>query len=586
MEKHLKLKGHILILCLFMLVFKSISAEDSIASDTSFGLFPDIIDAVFSVQEHPSFPSFSKLTSNYLLTGIMNLDELKVTDSSVTLPFRAGYFRAGKNPWMVSLTGFVQTYSSDNAVNGISDQTYQSVTGTETDGTSDYSWVSSECQNTYDYTTAFNVNGTVTFLKNFMPNLNAGASLTLNFARGDSDDVDTWVKDNMTTVERHYYDAAAGSPPPEQTLDYETTTTVWDPQKQGSVKLSLPVYYKTGGWGSYLNINGYYTGDKNDSGKTVYTSQPAGLGGDEISYDDIDSSVSDYVCSAGGGFSYTASLAPIIWTNEADETLISASFLYISNSADDYVSNSVTTAGTARSVSTSTAKEETSSVSVKTVSERDIPDTLQTGVGFGQTFYFSLAKDTCFAFKPDISFQYSKGPDTDEDGIETLEENVWTRKTTKTTIEQTSGSASSYTRTVVTTEDLNDETEADQTITVSFAIPTALKVRPDGCPFMLIFSSSAGVEFAYTFGKDQTSREKVTAETYTEDGTLSGKSVKYPSDYTDSSSWSKTSWTFLTKNSFSLGLQFPAGINLDVVLNLNNLLDFDNLTIQTVVPLP
>jgi hypothetical protein len=559
-------------------------SQESLIAQSSFDLFPNALDAAFSAQEHPSMPSFSSLDSNYLFAGLANIDALGSADEAS--PFQVGWYGKGQHPWMVNLSAHAKTATSSDYQNGISNQVYKDITDTTSSSvTSDYSWLYSELLTTYDFSGAYDAGGTLSFLRTFGPigptgPINAGAILSLDLARGSLDDLDTWIAGNVTKVQNYYYNAAgSGVTPPQPLLDYDTTTSVSNPQHSGQGELDLPFYFKIDKFASYLTLS--LMGSYRDFGssETVVTSVPADA---TVAYADVNDSTSDLIYSIGTSLAYTLSLPPLVWTDDANETLVTFNFGYRWNTAEDYVSNAETTSGTA----TPAGKGDASSLTIAstdTDSERDIPDSLTSALGFGQSFYFSLASDCYFAIKPWIDVSYAQGPDPSE-GIAGLVNDAYVFETTETTIAQ---SPTSYLKTVETTQYPNaDGNGLEHRVKVSFALPTSLKVKPTGWPLSFILSSQSTVTYNFTYVADAISTPQSVTDTYDANGTLLSTSTTYPPSNSESTTWTTEAWSFDTQNRIGLSLELPAKINLDLAVNWAGLFDFEDVTLQMVVPLP
>ena len=529
--------------------------QESLIAQSSFDLFPDALDAAFSAQEHPNMPSFSSLDTNYLFAGLANIDELGSADEAT--PFQVGWYGKGEHPWMVNLSAYAKTATSTDLRNGVANQVYKDITDTTSSSvTSDYSWLYSELLTNYSFTGAYSAGGTVSFLRTFGPigptgPINAGAVLNLNIARGDVDDLDAWMANNVTTVQNYYYNAAgSGVTPPQPLLDYDTTTSISDPQLSDQGELDLPFYFKIGKFASYVRLS--LMGSYRDFGssESVATSVPADA---TAAYSDVNDSISDLIYSIGTRLAYTLSMPPLIWTDDANETLVSLNFDYRWNTAEDYVSNAQTTSGTA----TPAGKGDASSLTIAstdTDSERDIPDSLTSDLGFGQSFYFSLANDCYFAIKPWLDVSYAQGPDPSA-GIAGLVNDAFVFETTETTVAQT---PTSYLKTVETTEYPNaDGNGLEHRVKVSFALPTSLKVKPAGWPMSFILSSQSTVTYNLTYLNDTISTPQSVTDTYNAAGTLLSTKTTYPSSISESTSWMDQTWSFDTQNRIGFSLELP-----------------------------
>lgn len=569
--------------------------EDSLIAQSSFGLFPNALDAANTAQEHPGMPAFSSLGANYLFAGLANIDALGSSDEAV--PFKAGWYGKGEHPWMLSVSAYAKSEVSDEYKDSVT-PTYTDITGaTSTTSTSIYSWLSKEILNSYNFTGAFDVGGTVTFLRSFgalnlgvlsFDAFNLGAVLKADFSRGyddldsdgdeDATDLATWMAQNTTSATEVYYNAAgSGVTPPQPLLDYTTTTTLTDPRRLGTAELDIPFYFKAGKIGSYVKLSA--TGSYRDFGSsdTVVTTVPANSA--SVAYSDVDASVSNLVYSIGGGLEYTLALPPIVWTDDANETLVDVGFSYGSNTAKDYSSSSVTTSGTA---TTAGKGDATGTASTVILSEREIPDSVLAGIGFGQSFYFSLAPNCCFAFRPRLGVSYAQGPDPD-DGIDGLVDAAYVFHKVQTTISST---ATTY-KTVVDTSYLDSDGDGtERTLEASFALPTSLKVKPSGWPFSFVLSSKSTLTFDLVFGENKTSRTQVVTTTYDSANTLLSTTTTYPASYSQTTSWLTQEWSIVTDNSIGISFELPANVSLDIAASWTDLFEFDDISLQMVVPLP
>ena len=566
-----------------------LGAQESLAARTSFGLFPNTIDAAFSPVFRPVFPSFGNLESDYLLSGILNLDLLEATDSSLNLPFRVGYYRSGERPWMLGLTSFVRSWSDAAVVDGIVDEIFETTIGGGTSGTDETSWVLSDRLLAHDFSTLWASGSTLNFLLGLAPDTVLGVQLGLDLSRGDPADVAAWLQANRTETRRYYYDTAAGTPPPVPALDHTVTTVRSDPHSNLSIRLALPVAFRTGNLGSTLTLTGEWASRNRSTSRTVLTSLPADAAGDPILYDDIDASTTDLITRLGVALDYWASLPPLVWTSEANETILRASFAYAGFQSKDAGVSDSSIEGTIRSSSVDLTKTKTASTDTTQVDERSIPAGLAGGLGFGHSLYFSLAPDTWFAFTPTVDLSYLSGPDPRIAGTDLAAAALWTSRSSNTVVAKTydaTGAETTYLKTVTITETLDDGPGTARTFGLELSLPTALKVRPANWPFGFTLSSQARVRYDLVSGTDLAPRVQTSVETFDEAGESLGKTVTRPSSVESSVRWLRSSWEFSTESALCLNVPLPGNIGLDLILNWNSLLELDSLVAQVVVPLP
>lgn len=567
----------------------SFGPQDSLAAQKSFGLFPNIIDAAFSPVFRPGFPSFGNLESDYLLTGILNLDLLEATDSSLALPFRVGYYHSGDRPWMLGLTSFVRSLSDETVVDGIVVLSQETTTGGGTSGNDETTWVSSDRLLAHDFSSFWAGSSTLGYLVGLETGTILGVQLGLDLSRGDPTDVGAWLEANRTETLRYYYDTTAGTPPPVPALDYTVTTTRSDPHNDLSLRLALPLAFRTGSLGSTVTLSGEWATRDRSSAISVLTRLPADATGAPILYDDVNARTTDQITRLGVSLDYRASLPPLVWTSEANETLLNLRFAWAGFLPKDVEENRSSVAGSIRSTPGDLTKTMNASTDTVRKDERNIPAGLAGSLGFGQSFYFSLAPDTWFSFYPAINLNFLSGPNPGIPGLSEAAGALWTSRSTSTVVAKTydaTGTVSSYLKTVTITETLDDGSGTANTYGLEFSFPTALKARPAGWPFGFTLSSNARIRYSLVHGTDLTPRVQTSVETFDQNDDSLGKTVTRASSEEGSINWLRGSWEVLNENALCLNVPLPGEISLDLILNWNNLLELDSLVAQVVVPLP
>lgn len=610
----------------------------SVQAYTSFGLFMNALDGAANVDEQGMGPGFSELENKYIFGGLANMnlmeaDEFFSSDAE-NEPLLLGFMNPGDMPWSV----FAGTYLDETPT--VQNATESTVVGqnTETivDGTTETDYIWYDELVTTEYTDRYLTEEFRQYLQ-FITRLGpANVGVALGYAGlNDYDAADVYTE---TTT--YQYDTAAVGEVPSPATDYTGTYTEADYTDAGtsggkitSLGLRIPVYMETGdlahsaslGVGfdrtnlSFTQSLAYTVPEDNTNVPIVgivngdtgaFTEQgpgiPAAVGTQFIDIPEFGETAIGTEIPID--LDYTLSM-PMLGEHEDNRLMVGLDSGLEIASADysrteiwqlnDFVVGGDVTANQRSEFEVST----------------DIGSLLSGNARLmgGHSFYYDLGEAVTFGVEPGLWARYGWDVGFDDgDGDVTngitfgsaagalTSATVITRDDGDTDGAFTSAAdtittnAIAYNNTVVTA-DGTEASRVDQTsFTTSLTLPASVKIQPEGWSFAFTLGTNPGVWVQNVTNTGIVSTDATTTTAVDGEGNavdLGGGVETQVGDPGQGAEYTYSSWEWYAYavHRIAVNMMLPAGVSVDVALDLSsgtNILDFRNLVVQAIIPLP
>ncbi len=572
------MRKSILVFILVLAAAAFVSAQNtgitSVFNDSSVGLFENELDTAVNVG-----PDFRSLNSNYLFTGLANLEKLELdqngTFSNGGSPLWCGFYIAGEHPWSV-FTGFTATNSVNNEADTTAYTTTPSVIGTTT-----YQWNDTVTETDYTANTLFNdVNFSGQFL-DMWGDINMGAYFGLDISHTLPASPPGFQASNYTETEKVYYDSTpAAAPTP--LLDYTRTAAETAKAVSMIFSLALPVYMESDGIGHEANIKADLTlADASTTFVEAYSGTPDTAIG-TVTNTETDETV-DKTTTIGVRGDYTQTL-PRLWGDNADNRFFAGGSIGFSTDiptfSDTLITQDVTYAGGgAAGVTAARAADSTTETFGNSL-------LLNFLVNAGHSFFYQLGTAVSVAMTPEVSLGVDVSNDAtikskvrivkvDGNGDGDFADAADTITTTTTTYTNTDSALGAY----------NSVTD----ITTTLEFPVAATIAPEKWPFFITLGSKPQLTLVNSTTTTKTAVNSVV--TTAVDGTGAASGTDSTVNAGTSSESSVTDSTISVTATHNIGLTMPLGdsVKLDVNLDMSggiNILDFKDLVVQFIIALP
>lgn len=614
----------------------------SVQSYASFGLFKTALDGAGNVHEEEMGPGFSELENRHVFGGLSNINTTAAAGGAATVgiddPLVLGLFIPGEVPWSV----FSGTYFEDTLVD--TDDT--TVLGTErnetvTSGNTDtqYSWYESITEFDYDRVIADQFVQYAQFLTQ-LGSVNTGVRI----GAGRENDYDT--SDVYTRSRTYQFDSATAGAVPNPATDYTSTYTDEDYTNFDNDPASIDGLGKTTALG--LEIPLYLrTGDVSHSGKvgaTYLRSNESRLQSLEYSVpqDNTENPISTEAANDLTNFAFFgnaptvapnqfvnvprldsifritsvpvdatyALYTPLLGEHEDNRLMVRADAGVTINSVRwrrieewqlyDFTAGGERTANTAGEYS----------LDAQAAPALDWEAAIRTA----HSFYYDISESMVFAVSPSVGgtlsrdIGYDGGNSDITDGITTADftsaqgllasiETVERSDNTNDgdfddTADRIETVESSYEYGVLARGGIAGADRVDRTLLdVTLRVPATVTVQPPAWSFGVTLGSRPEVRFTRSSLRGRT--RTTATETSLQDGGGESLDVALESERSDGSEeyrYTDWDWVVGAEHRIALNLMLPAGVSMDVALDLStgltNILDFNNLIVQTTVPLP
>ncbi|MFA6506058.1 MAG: hypothetical protein WCT14_08165 [Treponemataceae bacterium] len=547
-----------------------IISVSSIGSFLTGGLFGNELDSAFSVSDS----QFGKLGKNYLFTGVTNINQSALTNTSES-GIIAGFYKAGATPWSVvgvayhDLAG-AATAATESTVLA-APNTVPVVSGTTT---TNYEWTpktTTTKQTGVGYRTINDSVGFYTKLGGF----NVGAELNVNLSNAG------YAPGSNTEVTvTDFYNTTPGAAPVTATSGSKKTTSVTAAGASNTIAFGIPFYMETGSLSHYayakFSLAGADSSNSSDvsyniSNQTEYNT----LYGLSLSDADTKNVNKTSVIT----FAPTYKLQVPGFAGHADNrhfAQLDLSFAFAG--AERSANTSTQTLGWTGASYVSTGYNYTSNATDYTyVMTTDITADL-TG---GTSLYFDLGEGAVFGLMPSMKVGYS------------INTPAAYATETKQTVKTDSNSNGDYADVVgvdsivVTTTKYTTSNGAVGTTTNDFAVtlnaPVALKVKPASWFFGIYVASAPNFKMNVQTQTITAASSEATAVTTNSTGT---STVVTKTNAAAPQVTNQTTWTTNATHSFGLFFDLGKSIKMETIMNYNNLLTFDNLKVQAIFALP
>lgn len=551
-------------------------SQTSLLSDVSFGLFENPLDAAFSVADAGISPHFSALGRSFFFTGLTNIPWNAATSTN-SEPLSLGYYHKAPMPWSVSTDIWLSTVRSI-FLNGAT-----VTTTTKPVGATNNTWITTSTDNQYDCLASWNqsVGGQFLIGLGFM---NVGLAGTWEYQTNVAGvPINTWAADNRVETYTVFYDTAAPGVAPAPATNYTRTTTYVAPDATSTIAVQVPFFMKLGSLGLAAEAQIVaQSRDASSSRTTAYTA-PAAAGAGTFNNVVLRDSIDD----RGGAFyaGLDASLyLPSLFAGHPENHLVvgvlGGLLLYHAKPyVETYIEQDYSYAGGGAALQPAwdgTDPEDT----VTTDTRKGNAGGLIV-LSAQQFFYFDLAESLRLGFAPRIS----AGPTIIPDSNYRLTRRVVVTKDDGNNNGTFTDAADTITTTTTTYEGNNARTDAD--IAFRASLPAALRFRPSGWPFGVTLGNRVEVSATVRYTWDYTQSTRVVEEVASGDDPDTVDTTTTTTEVPGNKVTSTTmSWAFDDDWKLGLTVYLPADITLDVILNSSNLFQFDNLSVQAVIPLP
>lgn len=567
-----------LALLVLLLVGGSLFAQErlfpsSIESYASFGLFTNELDAAFDANNLRNDPGIQALNRSYIFGGLANPYWLDTDEFSTTLPFTVGAYL---HP--LGLSAGLEFFSDpdistrENGTTALSTATKTVTVGNET---TNYTYVDQKTETTYSALQREDVQLSLGGLKKLGPMV-LGAALSFSFESGlDYGSANAYADANSTTTTTYYYDTAGAGEAPKMEEDYKETTIETGPRTHTSLSLMVPFYMPLGGPIKGIGAS-VRLGWENYNYSTSYKTEITEPKNSTVTGFVIDDDFSEEILNVFGfGIDSTLSLQPLLGNSPKNRLDVSVS-----------IDTELPLPGTYKEQDVN--KNVDVAPGTTTINNYTQTDTTQERAGIfkydldiraSHPLYFSFGDWAELALKPGIGVGLSYWPS----GEYFLKSSEEVEKIDGNTDGDFNDAADTITTTTTTYYNNNDGLPVELSFPVSLG--TAFKWKQKEWIFGVTLGSNMSMTPTISFESDKryTDEEKVVVKDGTGVITSETTTTKVEGDY--GTSRTTVDWGFVIANRFALNFYLPDNIRLDVLVT-TNLFEFDELTIQGIIPLP
>lgn len=400
--------------------------------------------------------------------------------------------------------------------------------------------------------------------------------------------VDLWVAANKIETFTQNYDTAIATAEPAATLDYTETSSWSAPDSFSEIGIGIPLAVQFGSEALAATVSASFA---NYDGSGPSSFAPA-LPNTRVYTDPADAATTLTSIEANTTTSTTSStsidldatvnLPGLVGSHQDNRLTVGVSGgidLYNGTSSEVYTSQERTYAGAGAAATVGVRDNDTIAETLMGKSP------LAARLSVQHFWYFDVGPVT-FSFAPMLAAEMDS-----RTGISIAGGNAL-YPTTQVTIDRvdgdtdgafTSATVDTVATTTVTYANNDDGDPTDYILT--FDLPSAVKVQPENWPFGMTFGGNLAVSLPSTEVKDVQDRTTTEINTVDGAGTSLGIDTTNAAEGYETSSVTKA-WSFINDFQFGINIPLPLDAVLDIVLNFSNLLSFDNLTAQIVMPLP
>jgi hypothetical protein len=544
----------------------------SLESILTFGLYRNATDAAFDVNDSASPPTFRSLQQSYLFGGLTN-PFYATTWASFSGPFFVGYHSAGKTPW--SALGLASVDATTSTLSdGITPTYTNKVVGTTT-----YPWTSQTVDNQYNCLQDLDLNLTGGYLMALGPmNIGLGGTFVWQTNVGNAA-INTFVGNNRTSTTTVYYDTAGAGAAPDPAENYTLTSVYSAPDSLLTIAPAVPFYIKLGniGLAALLGVT-VESSDQSTSVTNVYTAPQTGGAGTFFNVTN-ENSTTNQTGSFGISLDTIVTLPPLFGKHPDDRLELGLQATADLNTAQDSVDTLLVQDWDYTGVSGGTI---TPGAWVTHTVTTDTRNGLMGGSAYlsaREYMYFQPVEAVQFGLSPMLELGAGYAPPAP----------YYTARSVDVVSVDGDGDGAFTnaldTITTTTTEYFNNNDGGTLTIGGTFYLPVAVKLRPEKWPFGVTFGNLAiaGINLNVVSDTNNTSSVATTQ--------VDGTGATVSSTTTESGTGYKTTrlttnWNFGYMYFMVLNVFLPAGITMDVILNGANLLEFESLAVQLIIPMP
>lgn len=535
------------------------------------GIFQNEIDAALSVYDLSYGPSFRSLTKNYLFGGVDNPYVLPNVGSTNT--FSLGYHQSGASPWSASLVSQLT-----GTPTGTPSSTVTPTFGAPvTVGTTTYPWKSGETTVTYDALAWKSMSFAVSGLAEFKA-MNLLAGFNLSYANNDARNLNVAAELSSKTVATTNVNTG-GAGVPAEALALTATTTFKNVNNSSTLALSSPLLFKLGSLPVYANVSLGYSPEEVSTSTVVenaVTSQFTGTA--------TDSTVKSQYSSAKLplGVSGQTALGTLVAGNARNVFIVGGSFSTAAVFGEYKTTNtSQFKTVTAGAVANGTASDDQTTGTVAGC----IPLTL--GAVAAQYLYFELDPAMILGLSPMVSISEAlSSPSnlqlTQTDRVQKVDNNA--NGSYADAGDQTITTTTKYANEYISSAGaLTAGATSTNTLGLTVRVPMALKVKPQGWPFSFTLATQGTLSASWVSNNASKDLQTVTVVTATVGGTTTTSTTNSQPVTTVSSG--QMAYTASESHNLMISFLLPADAHMDVSLNGSNLLAFESLRVQAVIPL-
>lgn len=555
----------------------------SVEGYSSAGLFGNELDAALTVDETGNKPAFSELTGNYLFAGLTNLNQMTASDifvASANNPLWAGYYSMGEMPWSLFAAMYIDgILISENEYGG------STITNTNfTIGTETFTYVSRQVERTNTKNRLFDrLQKEVQFLIS-LGEINTGVYLAL-----DLNDTSAQIN-NYNTVDTRYYDSTGGTADPVQELNYATTETRTDYNASTKISLGVPLFLRTGDLAHTVNLLTALTlGDMSTTASYSMDNNPNDTGVALATYTEADDTInttSDLQVDA----SYNLAMPALFGENPNNEfSIIGKVGIGIQGHSikDIITTQQKTFAGGGAAPTLGTRNDDSIEITYSGGFDFDIL------AGVGHSFYYDFEPGIRFGFNPNIALSFDQNNPTLVSQWQYINRtdggNDGTLNTAADTVVTTTRTYKNATAVDTATGVVTGDAISISTITLVTSLPMSITFQPKDWPVALILGSTPTCSLEASFRSDS---DGVWSQTrHTENGDGSGATdATREADTAGTETIMYSSNNLYALNVIGLSMNLGENVALDISLDFSstavNLLQFGELSVQTIVKLP
>jgi len=564
----------IVLLGVLLALTGALAQNHSLERGQTFGLFSNEIDAaLFLSLQNGSGPTFTDLKKNYVFGSVENSQQ--VTNDGYSSSALFGYYQAGSDPWSMYVA------PSFTGAPTIQNVTYASTAAApKVVGTTTYNYNNADSTITYGPVPWKTLTLSAQYLLS-LKSLGLVTGLDFSFYTTDSRTLGTATNLSFKQVDKTYGDTAIATDAPVIVERSATTTDQLAIYGETNMAFSIPALLKIANLPVYANLTLTGKGFENSSSVKKASTYGTTFTGAGIQNADTLSAIS-YL---GLDFAFNAKVAlgTLIPGNAKNTFIVGGGFAVepgiASGSSSTMTQNTTITAG----VVANNARAESKA---SYVVDKTIPFSLSANAA--QTIYMEIDPAITLSFMPSAAFSFALQPGN---AFKVKEATVVTNVDANANGLFTD--AGDSTQTVTTTFQnamFNYTTRAIATgysdgnsISSSITLPVSVKIKPKDwfVSFALSTNTTLGLNWLnatnYSAGaSSSTSTTVVGGATTTSTTTAAPIAV---------STTGSVSYITGFSHTLLLTMPLPADSHIDISLNGSNLLDFESIVVQAIIPL-